>query len=128
MVSGPRLCRTGAAAAIVLAVAGLAACGRPSPPSSAPSVAAAPPSVPVAIPSTPPEAVVPAGDFAPVASLVNADIAAGRLPGAVVQIGHGGKIVFREAFGERRLATEPGLDGTPAPAEPMTEDTIFDLA
>lgn len=128
MVSGPRLCRAGAAAATVLAVAGLVACGRPSPPSSAPSVAAAPPSVPVAIPSTPPEAVVPAGDFAPVASLVNADIAAGRLPGAVVQIGHGGKIVFREAFGERRLATEPGLDGTPAPAEPMTEDTIFDLA
>ncbi len=129
MVSGSRLSRAAAAAAIVLAVAGLAACGRPAPPpASAPSVAAAPPSVSVAIPSTPPEAVVSAGDFTPVTNLVTADIAARRLPGAVVQVGHGGKIVFREAFGERRLASEPGLDGTPAPAEPMTQDTIFDLA
>ena len=50
------------------------------------------------------------------------------MPGAVVQIGHAGKIVFRQAFGSRKLAGEPGLDGSPAPAEPMTEDTIFDLA
>ena len=100
MVSGSRLSRAAAAAAIVLAVAGLAACGRPAPPpASAPSVAAAPPSVSVAIPSTPPEAVVSAGDFTPVTNLVTADIAARRLPGAVVQVGHGGKIVFREAFG-----------------------------
>ena len=38
------------------------------------------------------------------------------------------KVVFRKAYGERKLAGEPGLDGSPAPAEPMTEDTIFDLA
>lgn len=50
------------------------------------------------------------------------------MPGAVVQIGHAGTIVFRQAFGSRKLAGEPGLDGSPAPAEPMTEDTIFDLA
>ena len=55
-------------------------------------------------------------------------IAAQRMPGAVVQIGHAGKVVFRQAFGARKLAGEPGLAGTPAPAEPMTEDTIFDLA
>lgn len=55
-------------------------------------------------------------------------IAAHRLPGAVVQIGHAGKIVFRQAFGSRKLPVEPGLTGVPAPAEPMTEDTIFDLA
>nr|WP_237166696.1 serine hydrolase domain-containing protein [Mycolicibacterium hippocampi] len=55
-------------------------------------------------------------------------IAARRLPGAVVQIGHAGKIVFHQAFGVRKLAGEPGLDGAPSPAEPMTEDTIFDLA
>ena len=71
---------------------------------------------------------MPEGDFTRVSDLVNADIAAHRLPGAVVQIGHGGKIVFRQAFGERKLAGEPGLDGAPSPAEPMTEDTIFDLA
>ena len=43
-------------------------------------------------------------------------------------IGHGGKVVFHQAYGSRKLAGEPGLDGSPAPAEPMTEDTIFDMA
>ena len=46
----------------------------------------------------------------------------------MVLIGHGGRVVFRQAYGERKLAGEPGLDGSPAPAEPMTEDTIFDVA
>ena len=36
--------------------------------------------------------------------------------------------VFDQAFGLRKLAGEPGLDGAPTPEEPMTEDTIFDLA
>ncbi|MGB3351861.1 MAG: serine hydrolase domain-containing protein [Mycobacterium sp.] len=69
-----------------------------------------------------------AADFAPVSRLVVDAIAAQRMPGAVVQIGHAGKVVFREAFGSRKLAGEPGLNGVPTPAEPMTEDTIFDLA
>lgn len=129
MVLGSLTFRAVAAAAVVLAAITLGACGHPAPPpSSAPSVVASPARTPVAIPSTPPEAVVPAGDFTPVANLVNADIAARRLPGAVVQVGHGGNIVYREAFGERKLPGEPGLDGTPSPAEPMSEDTIFDLA
>ncbi|PRC43788.1 serine hydrolase [Mycobacterium sp. ITM-2017-0098] len=72
--------------------------------------------------------VIPAGDFSRVSRLVDEAVAARRLPGAVVQVGHAGKIVFRQAFGSRKLAGEPGLDGSPAPAEPMTEDTIFDLA
>ena len=55
-------------------------------------------------------------------------VAANRLPGAVVLVGHGGKVVFRRAYGVRKLAGERGLDESPAPAEPMTEDTIFDLA
>ena len=59
---------------------------------------------------------------------MNDAIAARRLPGAVVVIGHGGKVVFHQAYGSRKLAGEPGLDGSPAPAEPMTEDTIFDMA
>jgi CubicO group peptidase (beta-lactamase class C family) len=46
----------------------------------------------------------------------------------VVVIGHGGDIVFEQAYGSRKLAGEQGLDGSPAPAEPMTEDTIFDMA
>lgn len=72
--------------------------------------------------------MAPEYDFAPVSQLVDNAIAASRLPGAVVQIGHAGRIVLRKAFGSRRLAGEPGLNGAPAPAEPMTEDTIFDLA
>ena len=67
-------------------------------------------------------------DFATVSKLMNDAIAAHRLPGAVVVIGHGGKVVFHQAYGSRKLAGEPGLDGSPAPAEPMTEDAIFDLA
>ena len=70
----------------------------------------------------------PAFDFSQVGKLINRAIAANELPGAVVLIGHGGKVVFHQAYGERKLAGEPGLDGSPAPAEPMTEDTIFDLA
>ncbi|WP_372448073.1 serine hydrolase domain-containing protein [[Mycobacterium] fortunisiensis] len=84
-------------------------------PDTAPAPAAVPP-------------VVPAGDFTPVARRIDDAIAAHRLPGAVVQVGHGGNVVFRQAFGARKLDGEPGLDGAPTPAEPMTEDTIFDLA
>ena len=71
---------------------------------------------------------LPQLQFATVSKLINDAIAANRLPGAVVVIGHGGKVVFHQAYGSRKLAGEPGLDGLPAPAEPMTEDTIFDLA
>jgi CubicO group peptidase (beta-lactamase class C family) len=70
----------------------------------------------------------PIADFATVSKLMNDAIAAQRLPGAVVVIGHGGRVVFHQAYGSRKLAGEPGLDGSPAPAEPMTEDTIFDVA
>ena len=73
-------------------------------------------------------AVAPASDFATVSKLINNAIAAAELPGAVVVIGHGGKIAFHHGYGSRKLAGEPGLDGSPAPAEPMAEDTIFDLA
>nr|WP_280832676.1 serine hydrolase domain-containing protein [Mycolicibacterium frederiksbergense] len=79
-----------------------------------------------AAPTTPP--VVPQGDFTPVSRHVDDAIAAHRLPGAVVQVGHAGNVVFRQAFGARKLPGEPGLDGSPTPGEPMTEDTIFDLA
>jgi CubicO group peptidase (beta-lactamase class C family) len=67
-------------------------------------------------------------DFSAVSKLMNDAIAANRLPGAVVVVGHAGKVVFHQAYGSRKLAGEPGLDGSPAAAEPMTEDTIFDLA
>jgi CubicO group peptidase (beta-lactamase class C family) len=67
-------------------------------------------------------------DFATVSKLINDAIAANKLPGAVVVIGHGGDIVFQQAYGSRKLGGEQGLDGSPTPGEPMTEDTIFDMA
>ena len=126
-MSGTRILRIGAAIVGVLAVAGAPACGRPTPPppatSSAPTPTAAPPTA-----VAPAPVVAPEGAFAPIAGLVNDAIAARRLPGSVIQIGHAGRIVVHQAFGERKLDGEPGLNGSPAPAEPMTVDTIFDLA
>lgn len=52
-------------------------------------------------------------------ALVEKDIADKKLPGAVVLVGHKGKIVFRKAYGNRSL--------TPT-VEKMTVDTIFDVA
>jgi CubicO group peptidase (beta-lactamase class C family) len=85
-----------------------------------------------ALVAAPPRAQAPVAHATPdlptVSKLINDAIAAHRLPGAVVVIGHGGKVVFKKAYGVRKLAGEQGLDGSPAPAEPMTEDTIFDMA
>jgi len=52
-------------------------------------------------------------------SIVNRALDDRLFPGAVVVIGHDGKIVFRKAYGMRSL--EPTR-------EPMTADTIFDMA
>jgi CubicO group peptidase (beta-lactamase class C family) len=117
-----------AAGAISLALA--SACSRgdaAQPPAVTESARATHAPVAAPPPSPPPEAA-PAFDFAEVSKLINNAIAANELPGAVVLIGHGGRVVFHQAYGERKLAGEPGLDGSPAPAEQMTEDTIFDLA
>jgi uncharacterized protein YbbC (DUF1343 family)/CubicO group peptidase (beta-lactamase class C family) len=46
-------------------------------------------------------------------------IAAGRLPGAVLLVGHDGQVIYRKAYGQRALVPKP---------EPMTVDTIFDCA
>jgi SSS family transporter len=58
-------------------------------------------------------------DFSSVTTLVNQAIAAKKLPGAVVLINHDGRTVFEQAYGNR--AIEPTV-------EPMTEDTVFDMA
>ena len=52
-------------------------------------------------------------------ALVEKDIADKKLPGAVVIVGHKGKIVYRKAFGNRALVPN---------VEKMTVDTIFDVA
>jgi SSS family transporter len=67
-----------------------------------------------------PEALKPGdADFSAISTLVNAAIEKKQLPGAVVVVGHAGKVVFEKAYGNRAL--EPKV-------EPMTEDTIFDMA
>lgn len=81
-----------------------------------------------AAPAAPPPDAATAVDFSKVSKLINDAIAANRLPGAVLVVGHGGKVAFQQAYGSRKLAGEPGLDGMPSPAEPMAEDTIFDMA
>jgi uncharacterized protein YbbC (DUF1343 family) len=64
-------------------------------------------------------AAVVAGDYDAIRPAVEASIRRGDLPGAVVAVLHDGKVVYREAFGNRALKPE---------AEPMTVDTVFDMA
>jgi uncharacterized protein YbbC (DUF1343 family)/CubicO group peptidase (beta-lactamase class C family) len=64
-------------------------------------------------------AVTEEGNFVPVDALVQQEVGAQGITGAVLLVGHNGKIIHQKAFGLR--ATTPR-------AEPMTLDTIFDLA
>ncbi len=52
-------------------------------------------------------------------AVVERSIAAKQFPGAVVLVGRDGKIAFAKAYGHRALVPD---------AEPMTRDTIFDMA
>jgi len=51
--------------------------------------------------------------------IINQAIAQGKMPGAVVLVGHDGQVVYRKAYGKRALVPQP---------EPMTLDTVFDCA
>jgi CubicO group peptidase (beta-lactamase class C family) len=79
-------------------------------------------------PNIEPPAAAPTPDLPAVSRLMNDAVAAHRLPGAVVVVGHDGKVMFQRSYGTRTFAGDPGLDGRPAPAEPMTDDTVFDMA
>jgi len=52
-------------------------------------------------------------------SIMEQEIADGRIPGGVVLVGHNGHVIYRKAFGSRSL--EPTR-------ERMTVDTVFDMA
>lgn len=52
-------------------------------------------------------------------SLVEADISERRVPGAVVLVGRGDKIIFKKAYGKKSVVPE---------SEVMTMDTVFDVA
>ena len=71
----------------------------------------------VASPS--PTAAVPAVRLGAVDSIIQQAIADGNIPGAVLVVGHDGKVIYRKAYGERSLDPR---------REAMTLDTVFDLA
>src|SRR5690348_6666850 len=67
-------------------------------------------------------AAAPAPGFSGGAELdaaINEAIRQDKLPGGVLLVGHAGKIVYRKAYGYRSVV---------GAKEPMTVDTIFDLA
>ena len=63
-------------------------------------------------------ALAPA-DLAPLDRIVQDEIRAGHIPGAVVLVGQGKHVLYRKAFGHQALQPE---------REPMRLDTVFDLA
>jgi CubicO group peptidase (beta-lactamase class C family) len=68
------------------------------------------------------EGVLPAlheTDLQPIAEIVSTEIAARKVPGAVVLVGQDGHIAYSHALGMRALRPQE---------QPMTVDTIFDLA
>src|SRR5688572_11822552 len=75
--------------------------------------------------TTPPRAAAgrPAGvdpaRLAEIDEIVAKGIADGRMPGAVVVVGRGDTVLFEKAYGQRAVVPL---------AEPMTLDTIFDMA
>ena len=72
------------------------------------------------LPAAAPSAVgMSPAQLARIDEAVEAEIAKKQLPGAVVLVGRQGKVVWRRAYGNRALEPKP---------EPMTVDTIFDLA
>ncbi len=91
---------------VALALAGLAT----------PALAQAPP---YPLPrGTPEDAGFSSARLARIGEVLERDIAAGRLPGAVLAIARDGKLVFLEAYGYRDKAA----------GARMTTDTIFDVA
>ncbi len=66
-----------------------------------------------------PAAAAPSHRFAALDSIIEDAVARHNIPGAVLLIGHNGRIVYRKAYGLR--SEEPAR-------EAMTADTIFDLA
>lgn len=58
-------------------------------------------------------------DLSAIAPVVQAEVAADRVPGAVVLVGLGDRILYHEAFGQRGSGEAPAS---------TTADTVFDLA
>ncbi len=106
------------ASLVVIVFLGLAGCAHVPPPLPPVIVEPTPPPAPApAAPSA--TAEIDSPQFARIDQVAKREIAAGNVPGAVIVVGHQGRIVYRRAFGLRAVEPCP---------EPMTVDTIFDLA
>jgi uncharacterized protein YbbC (DUF1343 family)/CubicO group peptidase (beta-lactamase class C family) len=72
-------------------------------------------------PITQPQALTLEQDprYARIDAVARQEIASGGFPGAVILVGHQGKVVYRKAFGFRSVVPQQ---------QPMTENTVFDLA
>jgi CubicO group peptidase (beta-lactamase class C family) len=94
---------------------GLTTCDQAPPPNSMKAAA------PVTCTEKAPAVSVMVDDprFAPIEAAAKEEIDAGHIPGAVVLVGHRGRVVYRKAFGNCSLEPRP---------RSMTVDTIFDLA
>lgn len=57
--------------------------------------------------------------LAKIDGVIQYGLSRGRMPGCLIMVGRNGKIVFHKAYGRRRIEPSP---------EPMTRDTIFDMA
>ncbi|HEV2385825.1 MAG TPA: exo-beta-N-acetylmuramidase NamZ domain-containing protein [Candidatus Acidoferrales bacterium] len=75
------------------------------------AAAAAAGALPAAVPGPP--------KLADVDAIIDQAIAQDELPGAVLLVGHRGRVVYRKAYGRRALVPR---------REPMSVDTIFDMA
>ena len=91
-----------------------------------PGCATAPPPLPRVIVEPPPPPPPPEESleidsrrFAKIDQVAREEVAAGHVPGAVILVGHRGKIVYRKAFGQCALMPR---------CQPMKVDTIFDIA
>ena len=115
-----RLFTAFAVIAVIVLFSLLPACKSAPPPKP---VVAKPPPAPEEVPTppTPPGPLTLEQDsrYARIDAVARQEIASGGFPGAVILVGHQGKIVYRKAFGFRSLVPQQ---------QPMTENTIFDLA
>ncbi len=59
------------------------------------------------------------GPLSGIDGVVDQEIRDRHIPGAVILVGHNGKLVYRKAFGHRAFEPRP---------EPMLVDTVFDIA
>ena len=100
---------------VALSLGGLAGCATKPPP--LPRVIVEPPPPP---PPQPEESLeIDSRRFAKIDQVAREEVGAGHVPGAVILVGHRGKIVYRKAFGQCALMPL---------CRPMKVDTIFDIA